>query len=268
MDERVIPVRGERERLTIMDAGSGPPMVFLPDVWGLHWDPFLEAMSEAHRVLGVHLPGTGGSTGDEWIIDLFDLTYLLTDLLDELDLDDVVVVGNGLGGMLAAELAAMQPQRYRALVLISAYGLWNEAHPNVDVFFHRDQFEVLAAMTFHNPEHPFRTVLFPQAESRQEHQTQMVERAQTLQAAAKHLWPLPDRGLARRIHRIISPTLIVWGRKDGVVPVQYAEDFARLIPHATIQIQEHSGHLPQVEETEAVAAAVSAFLAAAGNGQA
>jgi pimeloyl-ACP methyl ester carboxylesterase len=79
-------------------------------------------------------------------------------------------------------------------------------------------------------------------------------------SAGKFIWPIPDRGLRDRLHRITSNTLIVWGRQDAFVPARYADDFADLIAHSKVAMIEQSGHLPQVEQFEQTAAAVDEFL--------
>jgi pimeloyl-ACP methyl ester carboxylesterase len=79
-------------------------------------------------------------------------------------------------------------------------------------------------------------------------------------ATGKFLWPIPDKGLRRRIHRIQAPTLVVWGRDDRIVPPVYATEFARHIVGARVEMVDRAGHAPHLEEPEAVAEAVRTFL--------
>jgi pimeloyl-ACP methyl ester carboxylesterase len=83
---------------------------------------------------------------------------------------------------------------------------------------------------------------------------------QSLAAAAKFQWPLPDKGLKKRIHRIAAPTLIMWGEKDGLVPPVYAEEFRRAIRDARVVIMEHTGHMIMIEEPRRWASLVCDFL--------
>jgi pimeloyl-ACP methyl ester carboxylesterase len=78
----------------------------------------------------------------------------------------------------------------------------------------------------------------------------------------KFAWPIPDKGLKKRIYRIRAPTLIVWGKDDRLVPPVYAEEFARRIPGARVAMIERAGHLPQLEQLEQVLPTVRQFLAA------
>jgi pimeloyl-ACP methyl ester carboxylesterase len=76
----------------------------------------------------------------------------------------------------------------------------------------------------------------------------------------KFVWPIPDRGLKKHIHRIAAATLIVWGKTDGVIAPAYAQDFAAGIKGARIALIEGAGHLPHLEQPDAVTKAVHGFL--------
>ena len=78
--------------------------------------------------------------------------------------------------------------------------------------------------------------------------------------ASKFLWPIPDQGLAKRLHRVTAPTLIVFGREDRVMPAVHGEAFARLIAGSRLEMIEGCGHIPQVEELERTLALVNSFL--------
>ncbi|MGH8999250.1 MAG: alpha/beta fold hydrolase, partial [Acidimicrobiia bacterium] len=79
--------------------------------------------------------------------------------------------------------------------------------------------------------------------------------------AGKFWWPIPDRGLRRRIHRIAAPTLVVWGEADGIISPDYAADFARLVPGGRAEVLPGAAHVPQLERFDVVAPMVSEFLA-------
>jgi pimeloyl-ACP methyl ester carboxylesterase len=77
----------------------------------------------------------------------------------------------------------------------------------------------------------------------------------------KFVWPVADRGLGRRIHRIVAPTLILWGNADGIVAPLYAQEFAERIAGAKVELIDQAGHLPQLEQQDRVVAAIAKFLA-------
>jgi pimeloyl-ACP methyl ester carboxylesterase len=76
----------------------------------------------------------------------------------------------------------------------------------------------------------------------------------------KFTWPIPDKGLRKHIHRITSPTLIVWGKADGVIDPEYAQEFAARITGARVELIDRAGHLPHLEQAETVAGLVRSFL--------
>ena len=79
-------------------------------------------------------------------------------------------------------------------------------------------------------------------------------------AASKFVWPIPDKGLKRRIHRIKAPTLIVWGEKDGMVPPIYGQEFQRRIPGSRLEVIKESAHVPMTEQPQEFVRLVSGFL--------
>ena len=86
------------------------------------------------------------------------------------------------------------------------------------------------------------------------------DRMQDIAAAGKFLWPLPDKGLARRAYRIKAPTLILWGEQDRINPPSYAADFQGLIAGSQTGTVPNAGHLLMLEQPDAFADAVVAFL--------
>lgn len=261
MQERSVSVRGGMFETEVLEGGEGPPLLFLHGVAGVQaGDPFLSRLAERHRVIAPRMPGFGGSGGTEHLLDLYDLLYYELDLLDALDLRGLPIVGHSLGGMVAAELAAVQPERFSAVALIAPLGLWNAQYPVAD-FFSMAPAEIAAA-TYHDAESPTAQAAGRAPEENEAYITFMVERAKSLATAAKYLWPIPNRGLDRRLHRIGAPTLLVWGESDGIVPPRYAEDFRAGIPRAEIEILRETGHLPQVEAPERLAETIERFLAA------
>jgi pimeloyl-ACP methyl ester carboxylesterase len=79
-------------------------------------------------------------------------------------------------------------------------------------------------------------------------------------STGKFIWPIPDKGLKKRIHRIASPTLLVWGEDDRLVPRSYADEFARRLPRTRLEVVKNTGHAPHLEQPEATARVVTQFL--------
>jgi pimeloyl-ACP methyl ester carboxylesterase len=85
-------------------------------------------------------------------------------------------------------------------------------------------------------------------------------RAQHLATAGKFLWPIPDKGLKKRLHRIQAPTLILWGQSNGLVPAIYAQEFQRHILGSQVSIMQRCGHMLMYEDPTAFVSTVANFL--------
>jgi len=191
-----------------------------------------------------------------------DLVYYYLDFLDRLGLKGLPLVGHGLGGMIAAELAAVQPDRFTALALVAPLGLWIQDDPVTD-FFATPPAE-LAALLYHDPSSSAAQAAATVPTEGDEMIEYHVERAKSLATAAKYLWPIPNRGLAKRVHRISAPTLIVWGASDKIASPRYAEAFGQQVKGSRVEIISEAGHLPHEEQPARVAEMVTAFLSGAG----
>ena len=258
MDEKMISVGNGRFEVQMLEAGSGEDVVFLHGAGGLTWDPFLEALSQKYHVMAPHLPGTANSTGGENFLDHHDGFYFYLDFLDAVGVDQVHLIGHSMGGWMAAEIAAMQPQRFKTVTLLAPIGLWNDDYPVLDIWAMLPN--EIAEAVFHDVNHPAAQMMLTMPDDPAEVQQRMVDATKTGSTAAKFMWPIPDKGLKNRIHRVTTPTLVVWGASDKLAPVQYADDFGRLIKSSTVEIINEAGHLPQLEQTEATLEKVLAHL--------
>jgi pimeloyl-ACP methyl ester carboxylesterase len=245
-------------QVEVCEAGAGSDVLWLHGEGGPSWNGFQDVLAERRHVVAPSHPGYGASTGGDKLDDIHDAIYFYLDLLDALDIHHLALIGHGLGGMFAAELAAVQPARFSQLVLIDPFGLWLPEAPTLDYFvlppaelaeaLYRDSESPAAQATARAPEGQDALVAF------------MLERAQSMAAAARYLWPIPDRGLTKRLHRVAAPTLIVWGQGDRVVPPVYAAEWQRRIPGSRLVIRQDAGHLPHVEEPEALGQLTASFL--------
>jgi pimeloyl-ACP methyl ester carboxylesterase len=102
--------------------------------------------------------------------------------------------------------------------------------------------------------------MFAVPEDEQEQLEAFLLRSQHLATAGKFLWPIPDKGLKKRIHRIKAPTHIVWGQSDGLVSAVYAQEFQKRSPGAEVTILPRCAHLPMYEDIQGFVSAVTGFL--------
>lgn len=259
MEEKTVPVRNGMFEIKLRTAGSGVPLLFLHGADGLRgWEPFLAELAQHFTVYAPAHPGFETSTGIDHIDDIIDMVVYYNDLLDALHLESVHVVGHSLGGMFAAELAALSPHRVRQLVLANAVGLWRDDHPIADFFAMTPG--QLAIALWHNPNSAVARALMAVPQDEQAQLEAYLIRMQHLATAGKFLWPIPDRGLKKRIHRIIAPTHIIWGSSDGLTPVVYAREFQQRIAGSQVTIMPQCGHMPMYEDPAGFVRAVVGFL--------
>lgn len=236
--------------------GTGAPLLYLH---GFEQHPgasgFLTRLCENFEVKAPELPGYGGGAGLDTLRDVLDVSLLQRRLIEDWGRGPVDVIGHSLGGMFAAELAAIAPHLVRRLVLVDAYGLWRDDAPLPDPFVMMP--DALARAKWHDPA---RAGGEPSAFDPARDGSAATFRSVNLAAATKFLWPIPDRGLRRRTPYIQSPTLVVHGASDGLIPPAYGEALADLIPGARFKLLEKAGHLPMVEAEDAFLAHVRDFL--------
>lgn len=248
----------DRVSFAVLEAGAGEPLVFLHGAGGLFWDPYLDALAQTRKVYAPFLPGSGASTGLEDIRDLWDLTLCYYDLFDALGLGRVDVVGHSLGGMIACELAATDPSRVNRLVALSPAGTWHDDEPMADIFAMTP--DELVTRVSVDPSSPAAQAMMYMPEDLDAQVELLIGRIATLQAAAKFIWPIPDKGLSRRLHRIKAPTLVLWGKQDGLIPVSYAQDFQDGIPGCQVRILDGASHLLQIEQLDGCVDLTVGFL--------
>ena len=250
--------------IELFEKGKGSPLVFLHGFVGTEWNDCLEQLSKDFHVLAPRTPGFGESTDTDDLTELHDLLYVFLDTLDALGVKNAPLVGHSLGGMFAAELAAMQPERFSHLVLLSPFGLFEVDDPVPDFFTFRPAELAKALYSDPNSEQAKSQHSGPGALTSDPDPDQLIdfqiERAKALGQTAKWLWPIPDRGLNRRLHRIQCPTLILWGEKDGIVPPSYAERFHAHIKNSTVETVADAAHQIPVDQPKAVADRIKAFV--------
>jgi pimeloyl-ACP methyl ester carboxylesterase len=241
--------------------GNGPPLVYLHGPWGLRADrEFLQLLARRHTVYAPKHPGT--SQGDPDAVhrldDWLDLIVYHGELFDRLELAAPAVLGHSFGGLVACELAAATPTRVGKLVLIDPLGLWRDDQPVLNWMILPD--ERRRAALFAAPSGPAAARFFDLAGVPGDPVAAQLEFTWSQACTGKFVWPIPDKGLKKHIHRIAAPTLIVWGAADGVIAPSYADDFARRIAGARVARVDAAGHLPHLEQPDAVARLVLEFL--------
>ena len=254
--ERSVAVNGVPCR--IWEKGSGQPLVYLAGLAGVpRWTPFLDRLAEHRRVIAPSLPGFPGAAGHDKLDTLLDWITATLDLLDGAEFSGGDLIGASVGGALAAEVAAMAPALVRRLVLIAPFGLYDPTMPPLDLWGQKPGVSPTLLTT--QPDIYKAFTASPDGADANEWPI-ILSRAN--EAAARLLWPLADTRLARRLHRIRCPTLVLWGADDKVLSPRYAERFAEGIAgKTTVTLISGAGHLADLDAAGACAEAVLAALA-------
>lgn len=245
---------------------DAPPLVYLHGAHGLlASEPVLEGLA-AHGnrcVLAPEWPGFGDEQTEDAIDHMLDFTLHGWDLVQAVGLGGgpIDLAGHSMGGMIAAEMACLAPERVRRLVLLAPLGVWMDAHPVADMFG-VTAFE-LPRLLFADADRGVQALTGGLDFSHDGALTTfMVQTARRLGTAGKILFPIPNRGLSKRAYRMTAPTLLVWGAQDRLVPPVYAQRFTDLLPvEVTTALVEGAGHLVGVEQPDAVLDAIGSFLA-------
>jgi len=253
---RLLDLGPGRPTIEVLEAGQGAPLLFLHGAGGIpEWTGALPLLARRFRVHAPLLPGFGRSTGLELLDEQLDLFFHGFDVLEALGLDRPYVVGESMGGWMAAEMAALRPKEISRLALAAPIGLWRDEAPVADLFGRATA--EMVPLLFHDQScQAARNMLavsslLSDKDDRTDEQVEvLIAIARGLRTAAKFLFPIPERGLERRLRRIAAPTLIVWGANDGLVPPLYAKLFAERIPGARLEILDRVGHLIGLERPE------------------
>lgn len=257
MEARQIETAGGRTRIRVYEGGDGPALLYLHGAGGVFPnDPFLALLEKHFRVSAPLLPGYEDSEGAEVLRDMLDVTLHCFDVMDALGLDKPVIVGHSMGGMIAAEMAAVAPMAVDRLALLAPAGLWFDEAPLPDLFA-KLPFE-LPALLFHDVELGTRMLTAGLDLDDPDFLTEfLIMNAKRFGMAGKLLFPIPDRGLADRLYRIKARTAVIWGADDNLIPQNpYAQAFVDGIKGAKLTSIPAAGHLLQYEQAEAVLAAI------------
>ena len=238
------------------ETGTGDPVVVLPHETGLPpHTPFHDLLSSQHRVIAPAFPGFDGTVRPDWMRSVRDLAVCVGQLLDRLDLGGVTMVGLGFGGWVAAELATMRPSQVQRLALVGSFGLQPTEGEILDQFLlaHEDYVQrgFFDADAY--------GVAYDGAASVEQLLQWDINREMTARIAWKPYMfsqTLPDL-----LTGVTAPTLVAWGREDGVAPLVCAEQFAAAIPDAAVQVFDGAGHFLEFEQASALASAVHELIA-------
>jgi pimeloyl-ACP methyl ester carboxylesterase len=260
--EEVVTVWNGELDIHVKVGGSGPPVLFLHAAGGPRWLPFHDRLAEDHTVYAPELPGT--SPSDPYAINKIDtfweLVLIYEELVGALGIEGAAAVGESFGGMIAADLAAHFPAIFSKLVLLAPAGLWRDDAPPGWFEMASGGPEAVPGFLFHDPQCEAAQELFAMPEDPELIPTIIAALTWAQGCSGKFLWPIPDHGMARRLHRVSVPTLIIFGRQDRVMQAVYGEEFAKRIAGSRLELIEECGHIPHVEKAAQTLSLIRDFL--------
>jgi pimeloyl-ACP methyl ester carboxylesterase len=241
------------KKVGLLRAGEGEPLVYLHSVLGENvWLPFHQGLARDFQVIAPD------GFADDGSADWDDISFHYLDILDSLELDRVHLVGVSRGGWEAAEFALRYRHRVSKLVLANAFGLWIDDVPVFEFWKHSDEPRKLSQLMLERPDSFLGELLFPGSAD-----------SNRLESVTKGTMAIPGQGLRTqfydpkllsRLERIKSPTLVLWGAADKILPEPYARAFHKAIPNSLLHLIPDCGHLPMFEQEARFVSAVSHFL--------
>jgi pimeloyl-ACP methyl ester carboxylesterase len=247
-------VRGVKLRM--FRGGEGDPVLMLHGAAGLSaWTPFFEAISQKHDLIVPEHPGFGKSDDPESLKSIGDLAQFYLEFVEQMGLRKFHLIGNSLGGWIAAELAIRDSSRLKSLTVVAPAGI----RPKVE-----EGGEASRA-----PDYETRRLFFNQAiadrmlaQAPTEEQKRIAQKNRNTTAKLGNAtFCNPD--LEKALGRLTIPSLVVWGDNDRVVPVAHADIWKAALPNAQVVVVPECGHLPHAEKSAPVAERMLQFLAGA-----
>ncbi len=245
-------------KVQVLKGGKGQPLfVFHHDVGNPGWLPFYDLLAGRFTVYVPSHPGFGKSGRPEWMRSVRELAMVYTCMLKDLKIERLSVVGLGFGGWVAAEMAVMCHHLFDRMVLVGPMGL----QPT--------QGEILDQLLISTLEY-VRTGFAEQATCNQIYGREPdidqleqweINREMTTRIAFKPY--MFDQQLPFLLPGVDTPTLIVWGRDDMIVPLSCGERYRRTLKQAELRVLEKCGHFVEAEQPQELAHLVTGFMAQA-----
>jgi pimeloyl-ACP methyl ester carboxylesterase len=230
--------------LVVDERGQGPPFLLLHGGAGpASMSHFAGLLAERHhvRVLTPTHPGFARTTRPDDLKSIKGLAQVYSAFLDDLSISGVTVIGNSVGGWIAAELALLANPRVRQVILIGASGIDVAGHPIPDVS--KLTLDEIMSLSYHDPK-PFRV---DPATMTDEQRAIFASNRAALQIYAPQM---DDPTLAQRLSQVTVPVLVISGESDRIVDAEYGRAYAAAIPGARFELLAGTGHVPQIETPE------------------
>ena len=244
-------------RLSLLRQGAGRPALVLHGIEGPEgWLAFHEFLSRDSEVYAPSHPGFGSSERPDWMETVVHLAQFYEWFLRDQALTNVDVIGFGLGGWIAAEMATMCSHNLAHLVLIDSAGVRPDSGEILDVFV-RPWREVVSSSVFDPSAEEFRRIY--EASPVQDYGGPR-EAGRTMSMRLAYRPYMHSPALPSLLKAVRTPSLIIWGAEDRIIPVECGRQIQAAIPGSRLEVIEHCGHWPHYEKPRQLADTVKAFL--------
>ena len=242
----------------LFSGGSGPPLLFLHGAGGnAGWQPYHEELARSYTVYVPSQPGFNGTPRPDWVFTITDVCHFNHAMAEALGLEQYILMGSSMGGWVAAEMAAMCRSNLKALILVGAAGIKPEKGEIAEIF-------MVSAQTRMNQRfHDISQVPNAEQYTRELTPEEQLVAHSNQEMASRLCWSpyLHNLSLPHYLARVNTPTLLVWGRQDAIIPAECGELYQAALPNATLRVIENCGHSPALEKPAEFLGTVNQFLA-------
>ena len=246
---RSVKVQGHQ--MAYYEMGDGPPLVLVHGASGspaLEWGRVMTPLSQKFRVIAPHLLGYGPSDQPDLPYDAATFTDYLGGFLHARDAGGATLIGESLGGWVAAQYAVRQGQKTA----------WRQALPAISHLVICDGAVQIhpgdgggAQASVNNPDVAKLAHAFYLTQP-------AVDNSKVAQAVGPHV--MAQQVSDTELKALKTPTLVIWGREDKLIPLDNGRHVAGQIPKARMAVIDNCGHIPSVEEPRAWLGALGGFL--------
>jgi pimeloyl-ACP methyl ester carboxylesterase len=255
-------------RVVFYDRGNGPALVLIHGMFGDHldWETVLEPLGRTHRVIALDLPGFGNSDKPEREYSAEFFVAALDELLQSLGVERATVVGNSFGGIVSVLYTLAHPQIVERLVLVSSGGLRPFGGEEKQLAVERLSEENLLALSPAVHRLMFASIFAKSSEAQERYfakQDAKLARADYpayVRAIASSIRLVLSTYLLDRLGEVRCPTLLLWGDRDIVFPVELARQALQRLPQGKLEILPGGGHALQIDCPNEFVAALEKFL--------
>ena len=257
------PYREERRRIAATDlylltAGTGNPMLVLHGVEGHEgWLQFHTELASQATVYAPAHPGFAQTPCPAWLETIAHQAVFYHWFLQEAALGPVDLVGIGMGGWIAAQMAVMNPTNLRHLMLVDAAGIRPQQSEVCDIFI--TPWKQVIDRAFYDPASSPEYARIYGGEFQEFGGPREAGRTMSIRLCFRPF--MYDPALPGMLGKVRIPTLIVWGANDQIIPVECGQLYQQAIPGATLRCIEKCGHWPQFERPQELARLIHEFTA-------